>query len=290
MTRPSITVITPSFNQAAFLGQTIESVLGQNYPNLEYLIFDGLSTDGSVDLIRRYSNRISSWVSRKDRGQSDAINQGMRQAKGDIVCWINSDDYLCPGALDTVATYFETHPDVLWLIGGCELLNDRNPPHEIRRAPENLTPRNLMAWWPNYGFCQQSTFWRRSLLESAGLLDENLHYMMDWDLWLRFFAVGRPAILKEVLAGYRYHSAAKCVVATNQLLLEELAVHQKILDANPGEPLAAFKTESTERLLVWCNELARRNHSPRNFPTGDLLRECGNRVVRKATQLFKPLR
>ena len=125
------------------------------------------------------------------------------------------------------------------------------------------------------------------LLERAGLLDESLHYMMDLDLWLRFFAISQPAIVSDILAGYRYHSSAKCLTATNQLLLEELAIHRKISAAQSGEPLALFKTASTNRVLTLCSQLAEKKPAARNLPTGELLRECGQRVFRKTGQLFR---
>jgi glycosyltransferase involved in cell wall biosynthesis len=285
MMRPAISVVTPSFNQSTFLEETIESVLVQNYPNLEYRIFDAGSTDGSVDVIRRYENHLSGWISRRDRGQSDAINQGLRAAKGDILCWINSDDYLCPGALDKVANFFQENPEAQWLIGSCELLNDHAQPHDRRAPPRNLTRKNLMAWWPDHWFCQQATFWRRSLMDKAGLLDESLHYLMDWELWLRFYAVAAPAVIPDNLAGYRLHANAKCLSATNQLSLEELTVHRKIQRSADADLLAQFKPESAERLIKLGNEWLLKSSDLQHVTSKNLFKECRQRVRSKFKQL-----
>ncbi len=284
---PLITIITPSFNQAGFIRQTIESVIGQDYPRVEYLIFDGGSTDGSVEIIRSYENRVTTWVSRKDRGQSDAINQGLRQAQGEIVGWLNSDDYLLPGALATVARHFGENPQSKWAIGACELLHDRNPPHAIRHAPENLSLKNILAWWPDYWFCQQATFWRRSLLDEAGFLDESLDLLMDCELWLRFFAVQPPTRIPQTLAGYRYHKAAKTIAATNEPVLEGIKVLRKIRAAKAGELLAVYREESVDSLLQLCDRLAARKFKARNLSTRELIAECGRRMVQAPEKLLR---
>src|ERR1051326_2842776 len=123
MTLPRITVITPSFNQAEFLAQTITSVLGQKYPNIEYMVIDGGSTDGSVDIIRRYEKDLAYWVSEKDRGQTHAINKGLRRATGEIIAYLNSDDYYLPSAFDRVAAHFRAHPDVDLIHGRCRTVD-----------------------------------------------------------------------------------------------------------------------------------------------------------------------
>lgn len=284
---PLITVVTPSYQQCVYLQTTIESVVGQDYPNLEYLIFDGGSTDGSVDVIRSYASRIAGWVSRRDGGQSNAINQGLRAARGEIVCWINSDDYLCPGALRAVADHFAANPRSDWAIGACEMVNDWEPPHEIRAAPRALTPAQLMNWWPHHWFCQQSTFWRRSLLDRTGYLDESLNYLMDWELWLRFLAVSAPGKIAETLGGYRLHKNGKCIADSNRLALDEVTVHRKIQRAAPEDLLNKYKAESVERLLILAFELSQRLTTMKHISSRELIAEASRRVRGKISSSRK---
>jgi glycosyltransferase involved in cell wall biosynthesis len=135
---PTISVVTPSYNQEEYLEDAITSVINQTGVDLEYFVFDGGSSDGSVEIIKRHSKSISHWVSQKDRGQSDAINQGLRAVKGEILCWINSDDYLKAGALEVVSNFFRENPGIDWVVGGCELINDQENPHDIVWPPDEI--------------------------------------------------------------------------------------------------------------------------------------------------------
>lgn len=209
-THPRITIITPSFNQAAFLEHTIRSVLLQSYPNLEFGIIDGGSTDGSIDIIRRYERELDFVVIEKDRGQSEAINKGLRRADGAIVGWLNSDDTLLPGALWRVGAHFHNTPACNWLVGCCRAIDAQG------RGGERLTPKGTFtlagALIRRGGFevPQPATFFRRELIERLGLLDETLHHCMDFELWCRFLAAGvTPALTDAELATYRFHDASK---------------------------------------------------------------------------------
>jgi glycosyltransferase involved in cell wall biosynthesis len=206
---PKISIITPSFNQATFLERTIQSVIRQDYSNYEYIVIDGASTDESVEIIKKYGDKLAYWVSEKDRGQSHAINKGFKRATGDIFCWINSDDCLKPGALSCVAKQLSNYQDCLWLVGACELIDEQGNPIDIRKI--NEISLSTFANWNTNWFTQQSTFWTRTLLDKVGLLNESLHYAMDYDLWLRMFAESNPIAIDRVLAQYRFHSKAKCV-------------------------------------------------------------------------------
>ncbi|MBI4032695.1 glycosyltransferase [Candidatus Berkelbacteria bacterium] len=210
-TWPSISIVTPSYNQAHFLGATIESILSQDYPNLEYIVIDGGSTDGSVDILRTYGNRIR-WVSEPDRGQTDAINKGLRQTSGEIVAYLNSDDVLEPGALHRVVRTFQDHPDARWLTGQCRIINEHGQPiRSFIRSYKSF-------WLKRYSrgklfvtnfIAQPATFWRRSVHDEIGYFDESLRYVMDYDFWLRLSALGDPLIVPHPLAAFRIHAASK---------------------------------------------------------------------------------
>ena len=223
---PKISVVTPSFNQGRFLEETILSVLEQNYPNLEYMIIDGGSTDGSVDIIRKYANRLEYWVSEPDRGQSHAINKGFARATGDIFCWLNSDDYFEPGALEFVGRYFHNHPECQWLVGQCRILDTDSNTTRLFVARydgrDNLL-RFWEAWEGGTMLPQPSSFWHRDLV-NVRLLNEDLHYALDYELWLRLNEKYEPAIVPEVLAIYRFHNTAKTVTLSKNFLPEQLAV------------------------------------------------------------------
>ena len=208
---PSITVITPSYNQGKFIGQTVESVLSQAYPNLEYIVVDGLSTDTTLTVVEPYKSCLT-LISEHDNGQADAINKGLRMASGDIVCWLNSDDFFLPGSLHRVAHYFVDNPQTLWLTGDCRIVNETGQPiHEpvrqYKRLLRALVPAAYMG--VTNAICQPATFWRRSVHQQLGYLDVSLRYTMDYDWWLRLLTIQRPAVLSEPLSAFRIHAASK---------------------------------------------------------------------------------
>jgi glycosyltransferase involved in cell wall biosynthesis len=201
---PRITVVTPSFNQAAFLEQTILSVLGQGYPNLEYFVFDGGSTDGSVEIIEKYAGRLAGWRSGPDGGQAQALNAGFARATGDILCWLNSDDYYLPGILHQVADSFSRGESSL-VYGKCLFFWEGTNGCRIVEPP--AFDAGLLEVW-DY-IIQPSAFWTRSLWEKTGPLREDLHFAFDWDWWLRARAHGTFRSLPILFSGYRFHAAHK---------------------------------------------------------------------------------
>jgi glycosyltransferase involved in cell wall biosynthesis len=206
---PTITIVTPSLNQAAFLERTIRSVLDQDYPEIEYLVFDGGSTDGSVEILRRYDDRIAHWESVPDRGQSHAVNKGLERATGEIVAWMNSDDYYLPGALSAAAAAFEANPGAEWVCGACRYLNADGTLNLVWQPRLPHGPRSAWAYEPWY-VPQASSFWRRSALEGVGWLREELHFAMDVDLGLRLALSGvLPILIQEELAVRAHHDQAK---------------------------------------------------------------------------------
>ncbi|MHA1382095.1 MAG: glycosyltransferase family 2 protein [Candidatus Helarchaeota archaeon] len=207
MKLPSITIVTPSFNQGKFLRKTIESVLNQNYPKLEYFVIDGGSTDNSLDIIKIYEDKIDWWVSKPDKGQSDAINKGFQNANGDWLCWVNSDDILLPNALEKVAEAISKYPNVDIVTGNVVYI-DKN--EFIIRCVR--VPRMRWAFYRrNVGyFCAPAVFFKRELYEIVGGLDIDLHYSMDIDLWHRFrFTAAKVYHIKEYLGAFRVHSSSK---------------------------------------------------------------------------------
>ena len=218
---PKITVVTVSYNQAAYLEETLRSVLDQHYPNLEYLVVDGGSTDGSVEIIQKYADRLAWWVSEKDQGQSHGLNKGFAKSTGSILTWLNSDDRLAPGSLFAVAQAFLLHdPDLV--AGRCARMADRaSQPHHLHRPVlsfGHLQPLPLpelldldRCWLPGWFFHQPEVFFSRKIFERAGgRLREDLYYSMDYDLWVRMARAGaRILVLPEILALFREHANQK---------------------------------------------------------------------------------
>ena len=206
---PRISVVTPSYNQGQFLEETILSVLNQDYPSLEYIIIDGGSTDNSVEIIKKYEDRLAYWVSEPDKGQSDAINKGFRMATGKILAWLNSDDVYLHRALEIVAEYFQSHSEVGCVYGDIVMIRENGGIlYKRKTIPFNFR----MAL---YGGClvpQPATFFRRSALERTGELDITLQYQMDFDFFLRM--ASRGVHLGNVpipLAKFRLHRTSKTV-------------------------------------------------------------------------------
>ena len=205
MTR--ITIVTPSYNQGAFLEETIRSVVSQRSWVHEYFVVDGGSTDGSVDIIRRYADQIDWWVSEKDDGQTDAITKGMRRATGDVVVWLNSDDVFLPGALQRVQQAFDANPALDILTGYMVFIDERSRITRCWRVP---APNALMRRWGPVMVTQPATFMKRQLYEQVGGLDTTLHCAMDYDLWARLYEA-RPAwqTLPRTIIGFRRHHETK---------------------------------------------------------------------------------
>jgi len=230
-TWPRITVVTPSYNQGRFLRATLESIHRQAYPNLEHIVLDAASTDGSVDIIREFESRLSYWHSRPDRGQSHAINDGFRRSTGDILTWINSDDQLAPNALFTMAAALPDPDAPAWAIGGCLCVDEHG--RETRRwSPAHVTLERTLNWGVHY-FFQPAVFWTRAMWARCGPLDEHLHYAMDFDLWLAFFSVAAPLIIRDDIGVHRSHGASKTSTGTTATLREFATAIDKRLAHGP---------------------------------------------------------
>jgi glycosyltransferase involved in cell wall biosynthesis len=205
---PRLTIITPSYNQAGFLQRTLDSVLDQGYENLEYIVVDGGSSDGSVEILERYSDRLAWWVSERDDGQTDALNKGLARATGDIVAYINSDDYYLPGAFEAAVAAFDGN-DALWAVGASRFVDAEG------NATEVWWPKPPPAgriWWilGPWGVPQPSTFWRREAFERHGDFRRDMHYVFDTEYGLRLaFAGELPVTIDRELAVRVVHPEAK---------------------------------------------------------------------------------
>lgn len=212
MTTPLVSIITPSYNQARFLEATLQSVLRQRYSNLEYLVVDGASTDGSVDIIKRYADRLAWWVSEPDKGQADAINKGFRRASGEIVAWLNSDDLYLPDAISEAVAVFQTHPEASLIFGDAvsadaegRLLN--HLPAGDLSLPDLLRFKIIT---------QPAVFMRRAVLEKVNYLDPSYHFFLDHHLWIRMAREAEIVHHGRTWAVSRYHKEAKNVYMADQ--------------------------------------------------------------------------
>jgi GT2 family glycosyltransferase len=202
---PVVSVVTPSYNQAGFLEQTMRSVLEQDYPQLEYVVVDGGSSDGSAEVIRKYADRLAWWVSEKDRGQADAIRKGMARSSGEIVAWLNSDDYYLPGAVSSAVKTFQQHPDAV-LVYSDMLAVDGNGQTLNLLKYEQLSLEDLLCFQI---IGQPAVFFRRDAYEQSGGLDISFHYMLDHHLWIRLARQGRLVHAPQAWAAARFHPQAK---------------------------------------------------------------------------------
>lgn len=210
--RPLVSIVTPSYNQGAFLEATITSVLDQDYEALEYILVDGKSTDGSVEIIKKYADRIAWWISEADRGQADAINKGLQRVHGEIIAWLNSDDLYLPGAFSTVVKYFQDHPQVGLVFGDLLALDENGEQiNTLRYGDYKL--QDLMTFRI---IGQPAVFFRKDVLEKAGYLDLSYQYLLDHQLWIRMAGVTTIQHIPQLLAAARYHAGAKNVAAAEK--------------------------------------------------------------------------
>ena len=233
---PKITIVTPNYNQAEYLEQSIISVLDQHYPNLEYIVIDDGSTDGSPEVIKKYSDRLAYWTTRPNKGQYATINEGFARSTGEIMAWINSDDMYLPGAFSVVAEIFSQHPQVEWLTTVTPVLWNE---HSHATLNLRLPGFNRQAFFHGANFfgdvvyskgCiqQESTFWRRSLWQRAGAcLDESFKIAADFELWARFYQYGELYGVCALLGGFRQRAGQNTDRYFSQYVIESDAVLQK---------------------------------------------------------------
>jgi len=227
---PKITVVTPSFNQGEYLERTITSVLEQNYPNLEYMVIDGGSRDGSVEIIRKYEQQLAWWASEPDRGQSQAINKGFARATGEIFGWLNSDDIYQPGALQAVAEAFRVNSAAAAVLGGGGLLYE-DTGEQVDYEPFAVTVDSLCQTLGHTMLLQPSCFFTREAWQECGPLDEELHLAMDMDLWFRIAKKHQFTLTDRSLSLSLVHADAKTVVQAAESYADGFLVLQRHVGA-----------------------------------------------------------
>lgn len=251
-------IVTPSFNQCAFLAQTMQSILSQQGDfDLEWIVVDGGSTDGTVELLKSISDPRVRWTSEKDRGQSDAVNKGLSCASGEIVGWLNSDDLYTPGALDRVRRAFGEHAGIAWLAGRCAIIDSSG-----KRIREGVTEyknqelsrysyRNLLR---ENAISQPAVFWRREFGQAVGELDVSLHHTMDYDLWLRMGRRCDPYILNRTIALFRLHGQSKSGTETRGRFAEGYGVAKRYFNGDRGSQIVHWLNGEK---IVWSYRLMR---------------------------------
>lgn len=243
---PSVSIVTPSFNQGEFIEETICSILDQGYPKLEYIIIDGGSTDNSLKIIKKYSKYLSYWISEKDNGQSNGINKGLRYSTGEIFNWINSDDYLERDSLFRIAEEFQDEA-ISALAGKVRVFSDVE---DTIIQNKNLTAQNLLTWSNQITFIQPGVWIRRNILNYCGGIDDSFNYAFDWDLYIRYlYEFSKVKEIDSLLVHFRLHDSSKTVTQLHKFHLEEREIIKKLNSNNRYfnlHPLCDFKIQKTE--------------------------------------------
>jgi glycosyltransferase involved in cell wall biosynthesis len=242
MKTPKISIVTPVFNQVNFIEQTILSVLSQNYPNLEYIIIDGGSTDGTLNIIKKYENKLTFWLSEPDKGMYDAVQKGFDRSTGEIMAWINSDDMYHPNAFFTVAEIFQTFPKVKWFTGMPTVYNERGIVVQLL----GYMRWNKFAYYKyTKSFIQQeSTFWRRELWDNAGgTVNTKHHFAGDFDLWIRFFKFEKLYFVPTLIGGFRQRTS-------NQLSLDNFDAYLDECDISRQKALLSLSIKDRFKIKI----------------------------------------
>lgn len=245
---PLVSVVTPTFNQAAFLRETIDSVLSQDYPSIEYQVIDDGSTDATGSVLGEYSDRV--WTEhQQNRGQTPTINKGWERSSGDILTWLNSDDTFLPGAVSRAVVYFEEHPEVDIVFGDTLFTEHDGTPIERSQKREEFDYVQFVLRCEN-PIPQPSAFIRRSVIEDVGILDPSYYYFMDWDFWLRAGINHRISYFPELLSTYRLHAESKTVAQANKAAPELEYMYRKFFAREDlPERIRSLEKKATMNML-----------------------------------------
>ena len=243
---PLVTIVTPSFNQASFLEDSILSVLSQDYPRIEYILVDGGSQDGSLEVIKKYADRFVYWVSEKDRGHADALNKGFRQANGEIWAWLNSDDTYYPGAVSQAVRYLVENPDAGMVYGDADLTDASG--HVIGTFAARQTDYYRMLEGSVH-IPQATTFIRASFWRQIGELDLSLFFGFDYDLWVKISKISRIKYLPRKWATFRLHGEGKSIRFDDRCYPDMLRVREREL--GKGFSKLALKAWLRPLIYTW---------------------------------------
>jgi len=222
--QPLVSIVTPSYNQAKYLDETIKSVLSQSYSNLEYIVIDGGSQDGSVEIIKKYQDQISWWSSEPDQGQTDAINKGFAHANGEIFAWLNSDDTYEPSAVSSCVDFLLTHPNIGMVYGDANFIDSEGK--VIGKFNAKQTTYQRLRRGSVY-VPQQASFWRANLWHQVGPLDPSLYFAMDYDLWLKLARITEIRYMPQLWANFRLHDETKTISEDDRCWPEMLQIHKR---------------------------------------------------------------
>ncbi|WP_462317256.1 glycosyltransferase family 2 protein [Marinilabilia sp.] len=268
---PKVTIVTPSYNQAEFLEETIKSVLNQTYPNIEYIVVDGGSTDGSVDIIKKYEDQLAWWVSEPDNGQSDAINKGFAKATGDVYNWLNSDDILYPDAVKIAVHFMQKHPESEVVYGDRIVIDGKG---RIIDVFEPVSVSKRMAKFA-LRIPQEATFFSARIWKKVNGLNESLHFVMDSDLWYRFLEETRFFHIPVFLGAYRNHEESKSVYGLGKEKSDKAMAEIIYLRKNYSSFLSQVKL-----LRKWLRYFQLLQHAyERNKRTRRLLKEEVRNII-----------
>ena len=242
---PLVSIVTPSYNQEDFLEETMLSVFSQTYPNVEYILVDGGSTDGSRDIIQKYTEHLAWWVCEPDQGQTDAINKGFAHASGEIFAWLNADDLYQPYAIDEAVAFLESHSEI-GMVYGDALLIDKEGEHIGKFPARQIDYRRLRRG--SVHIPQQATFFRASVWQAVAPLDASFYFAMDYDLWVRIAKRYPIKYLPRLWASFRIHEASKTRQADDRCYPEMLRVHYR----EGGSVLSLIVLKATLRKLFFA--------------------------------------